>query len=127
MKKERLTPQKKIVLELLKESKDHPSADEIFERAGGRLPGLSKSTVYRIIKDLKDKGSITEIPHTSSRYDGDTSSHAHFICDECGKIFDIFEDVCKECGIIKSTKTKVGQITNYQIYFHGKCKTCLNR
>ncbi len=119
-----MTPQKKIVLELLKGSKDHPSADDIFERAEIRLPGLSRATVYRIIKDLKEKGTVTEIPQAVSRYDGDTSSHAHFICDECGGIFDIFEDVCKDCNIIQSTRTKVGNIENYQIYFHGKCKNC---
>ncbi len=124
MKKERITPQKRIILELLKESKSHPSTDDIFEKAEKKLPGLSRATVYRVIKDLKEKGSVIEIPCNVSRYDADTSSHAHFICDKCNGIFDIFEDVCKNCNVIKSTKTKVGKINNYQIYFHGKCKKC---
>ncbi len=123
MRKERSTSQKKIIFQLLKENKNHPSVDEIFEKAKTKLPGLSRGTVYRIIKNLKEKGTVTEIPSAITRFDGNTSSHAHFICSKCGKIFDIF-DACNDCNIIKKTSVKVGKINNYQIYFHGKCKSC---
>lgn len=123
MKTERETSQKKIILNYLIGVKNHPSAEEIYIKVKKSLPSLSRGTVYRILKNLKEKKIIQEIPSSISRYDGDTSSHAHFICNKCDKIFDIF-NACKDCKIIKNKKTKVGKINNYQVYFYGKCKFC---
>lgn len=121
--KERLTCQKKIILDYLKSVKTHPSAAAIYLNARKKLPRISSGTVYRILKNLKKKKEIQEIPDRVSRYDGDISSHAHFICQKCRQIFDIF-DLCEKCRIIKRQKLKVGKINNYQIYFYGICKNC---
>ena len=121
--KERITSQKKLILDYLKSVKCHPSAEKVHLEVRKKLPKISRGTVYRILNNLKEKGEIQEIPCEVSHYDGDISSHAHFICEKCGEIFDIF-DVCKECNILRSKKTKVGGIKNYQIHFHGICKNC---
>lgn len=122
-KKERITSQKKLILDYLKSVKCHPSAEKVFLAVQKKLPRISRGTVYRILKNLKEKSEIQEIPCKVCRYDGDIFSHAHFICQRCNKIFDIF-DVCRECDILKRKKTKVGVIKNYQIHFYGICKNC---
>ncbi|MBC7073854.1 transcriptional repressor, partial [Candidatus Parcubacteria bacterium] len=48
---ERLTSQKKIILDYLKSVRTHPSAEEIFEKVRKRLPQISLGTVYRILKN----------------------------------------------------------------------------
>lgn len=120
---ERNTNQKTIILDYLRNVKTHPSAEEVYLATRKKLPNISLGTVYRLLKDFKQKRKILEIPCEVGHYDGDISSHAHFICEKCGRIFDIFE-VCKECNIIKRKRIKVGGIKNYQINFYGICKKC---
>lgn len=119
-KKERFTNQKKIILSYLKSTKSHPSADDIFKKVKRKLPKISLGTVYRILKNLKEKNEILEIPSEVNRYDADTFFHVHFFCEQCKKIFDIEE----KCAILKCTKLKVGEIKNYQIHIYGICKKC---
>jgi Fe2+ or Zn2+ uptake regulation protein len=123
MRQERITNQKKIILEYLESVKTHPSAEVIFREIRKKLPRISRGTVYRILNNLNEKNEIQKIPDEVSHYDGDVSSHTHFICEKCNKIFDIF-DVCKGCSVLRRRKTKVGRIRHYQINFYGNCKKC---
>lgn len=119
---ERLTSQKKIILEYLKETKSHPSADMVYQQVRKKLPRISKATVYRILRKLKRKGEVIEIPSKPScRYDGDTSFHAHFFCKECGRMFDIL-DPLPDFSEVK--KVKAGKVKKCLISFYGTCKQC---
>ncbi len=119
-KKERLTNQKKVILEYLKSVKTHPSAKEVYSEVKKKLPQISLGTVHRILNQLKEKGEVQKILTEVSHFDGDTSYHIHFICQKCKKIFDIF----KKLPILKTKKTKVGEVKSYQIIFYGICKKC---
>ena len=123
---EHITSQRKIILDYLKGVDIHPSAEIIYNEVRKKLPQISRGTVYRNLKNLRSKGEIQEIPVDVAHFDGDISSHAHFICKKCNKIFDIF-DICKECSVLKRKKTKVGRINHYQISFYGYCQKCHNR
>ena len=79
------------LLDYLKSVKTHPCAEDIYKAVKKKLPNISLGTVYRVLNNFKEKGEILEIPFEVAHYDGDTSSHAHFICEKCKKIFDIFE------------------------------------
>lgn len=119
---ERLTSQKKIILEYIKNTKSHPSADVVYKEVRKKLPRISKATVYRILKNLKKKGEVIEIPSKPcARYDGNTSFHAHFFCEKCGRLFDI-EDSFLRVSEIK--KLKVGKVNKCLISFYGICKEC---
>ena len=118
--KERLTNQKKIIFDYLKSVKIHPSAETVYSAVKKKLPRISLGTVYRILKNLKEKKEINEILSGVSCYDGDISPHAHFICEDCQKIFDVFE----KCHFLKYRRTKIGKIKKYQIYFYGICTKC---
>lgn len=120
---ERQTIQKTVILDYLKKVKTHPSADQVYYEVKKKMPSISKGTVYRILNNFRQKGEIQEIPTAVSRYDGDNSLHAHFICQRCNNIIDIFES-CDNCGVLKHARTKVGDIKYYQMYFYGKCKKC---
>ncbi|MDO8436168.1 MAG: transcriptional repressor [bacterium] len=122
---ERNTSQKEIILDYLRRVTSHPSAEKVYLDVKNKLPRISRGTVYRNLKILKEKGKVLEIPTDVSRYDGNISNHAHFICQECGKIFDLF-DFCDDCKILKNKKTKVGKINKYQMYFYGQCSKCKN-
>ena len=85
-----LTPQRRAVLDVVLESEEHLTANEIFEAARRRLPTLSFATVYNSLKYLKDAGLVREINFgkASSRYDRETGRHDHAICSRCGRLVD---------------------------------------
>lgn len=120
----RITCQKKFILDYLKRTKNHPSAKMVYSAIRKKLPRISLGTVYRNLKELKTKGQVQEIPLEPVRYDRDISYHTHFICRKCHRIFDVFNDVCRDCQIVKKKKTKVGQINSYKMNFYGICKNC---
>ncbi|MFH1656513.1 MAG: transcriptional repressor [Candidatus Nealsonbacteria bacterium] len=123
-KRERITSQKQVILDYLKKNKNHPCAEKVYLDVRKKLPRISQATVYRILKDFRKKNKVQVISVKGiSCFDGDISSHAHFICQSCNKIFDIF-DICGKCKILNNKKLKVGKIKNYKICFYGKCKCC---
>jgi Fur family transcriptional regulator, peroxide stress response regulator len=85
-----LTPQRRAVLQVVSESAEHPTANEIFEAARRRLPSISFATVYNSLKYLKGAGLIREINFGkgSSRYDRETARHDHAVCSRCGRLVD---------------------------------------
>jgi len=119
----RHTIQKSTVLDYLKKVKVHPSAETVYKEVKKKMPSISKGTVYRILNNFKEDGQIQEISTAISRYDGDNSMHAHFICSDCGNIFDIFEN-CTGCAVLNKAEAKVGKVKYYQMHFYGICKKC---
>jgi Fe2+ or Zn2+ uptake regulation protein len=117
---ERITSQKKIILDYLKSVKTHPSADRVYLAVKKKLPQISQGTVYRILKNFKKKGTIREVCTSVSHYDGDISPHGHFICQDCNNIYDVFEGGYE----LNLKKIKAGKIKNYQVYLYGVCNKC---
>ncbi len=120
---ERKTPQKQKVLDYLRGVYTHPSAETVYAAVKKKVPNISKGTVYRILKNAVGKKEIQEIPAEVSRYDGNVSSHAHFVCEKCSSIYDLM-DFCQDCSILKNKKTKVGKINKYTVNFYGICNKC---
>jgi len=124
LRRERMTAQKRFIFNYLKSVKIHPSAETIHKEVQKKLPNISQGTVYRILNNLKKKGEILAIDTKDNvHFDADISDHAHFICEECGNVFDVMNE-CAECGILKNKKTKVGKINSYKINFYGVCRRC---
>jgi Fur family peroxide stress response transcriptional regulator len=78
------------VLGVIREREDHPTANDIFEAARRRLPGISYATVYNSLRFLREAGLVHEIKFgdSASRYDRETDRHDHALCSQCGKLVD---------------------------------------
>ena len=87
----RLTNQRKVIIEELRQLQTHPTADELYEIVRRRLPHISLGTVYRNLEFLAGKGIIRklEIGGAQKRFDGDLDIHQHIRCTECGRIDDL--------------------------------------
>ena len=122
--KERMTAQKSFIYNYLKSVKTHPSAEVVYKEVRKKLPNISQGTVYRVLNNFKEKGEIISIDTKDTiHFDADISDHAHFICEECGNVFDVIAE-CSKCGVLKNKKTKVGKINHYKINFYGICGAC---
>jgi Fe2+ or Zn2+ uptake regulation protein len=122
----RFSRQREEILEILKGTKIHPTAERIYFQAKKKLPKLSLGTVYRNLNNLHQKGAIRklQIGTTFDHFDADTSSHQHFICKKCGKIYDLFLDLEKDLKAEALKKEKF-RIEKVEVAFHGVCLNCL--
>jgi Fur family transcriptional regulator, peroxide stress response regulator len=86
-----LTKQREVVLQVIRDAKEHLTANEVFVNAKQLLPSISFATVYNSLRFLKDAGHISEIQfgNGASRFDRITSRHDHAICTKCGRLVDI--------------------------------------
>lgn len=82
--------QRKLVLDIVKESYEHPTAEEVYNSVHRVDEKISKSTVYKNLKELAEDGTILKIftSNNECRFDYMKSKHHHAVCKKCGKIFD---------------------------------------
>lgn len=116
---------REAILEVLKNTDVHPTAEWVYNQLKSEYPGLSLATVYRNIADFESEGKIVSVGVVNGlkRYDGDVSQHMHFICEECGRVTDV-----RESDSIRSNlpeELKGAEITQIKIIFHGICADCL--
>ena len=72
-------------------NRNHPSVDTIYKQLSKKLPTLSKTTVYNILKLFIEKNIVKEVTIGSqeSRYEILLEEHSHFKCEICHKVYDI--------------------------------------
>ena len=88
----RLTPQRLMVLEAIRESDGHVSADEILSRIHASYPYANVSTIYRTLELLKKLHLVTETDLGEGRvryHYADKGRHHHLICQKCGATTDM--------------------------------------
>ncbi|MFN2147647.1 MAG: Fur family transcriptional regulator [Anaerolineales bacterium] len=86
----RVTAQRTIILETIAHMGGHLSAQQVYQEAQRRLPGLNLTTVYRTVESLQQAGMIDTFstslePLQFALRDG-THPHAHLVCRSCGAI-----------------------------------------
>ncbi|MFN8177013.1 MAG: transcriptional repressor [bacterium] len=124
----RRTPQRSVVLALVRSSYDHPTADWIHREARQVIADISLATVYRTLRLLKEKGLIYEFSGgaSPSRYDGMLHGHEHVRCLCCGAVRDVdlpeIGDMRRE--IAERTGYAVGR---FPLLFQGICAECARR
>lgn len=117
-----MTKQRAAILEVLRSDKRHHTAEEIFELAREKLPGISKATVYNNLHALEAEEIIRKISGDGGpdRYDNSFIPHGHLICNVCGGVFDIdipgFTEALSDC--INST------VDSYELKVRGCCAVC---
>lgn len=87
----RPTPQREVVLKVILEKRDHPTADEIFARVKASLPTISLATVYNCLETLVHCGLIRQVnlERAPTRYCPNLDEHAHFHDETTGQIHDV--------------------------------------
>ena len=121
----RKSKQRDAILDVLKGTKTHPSAEWVYKEVKKVIPNISLGTVYRNLKLLHSKGEIIEIACSGEegRFDGNPDLHYHITCIKCGKIGDVEDLVLKEIeGIV--AEASGFKILNHCVGFTGICPEC---
>ena len=86
----KLTPQRIAIARELEGDESHPTAQDLYERLLPAFPTMSFATVYNTLEALAKNGLIRTIRLGSAvRFDPNTTSHHHAVCDACGIIVDL--------------------------------------
>ena len=115
--------QRDAILEAVKAVKTHPTADAIYDAVRKTDPTISLGTVYRNLNQLVALGYITPLYTGDDKvhYDGDTSSHRHFVCRGCRRIIDIFIQPEIPREIVNDMKLVV---EDEKTVYYGRCREC---
>ncbi len=121
----RRTKQKEAILEVLRGTTSHPTADWVYNEVRKEIPNISLGTVYRNLRLLCESGGILELDlcGTLSRFDARRDNHYHFRCVKCGLVFDVDVPVDMEMDKIVAQRTGF-MISYHRLEFRGVCKNC---
>jgi Fur family peroxide stress response transcriptional regulator len=120
--------QRERIFLTLKRTRQHPTAEWVYEQVREELPRISLGTVYRNLHVLKQQGKIQELDfgEGTRRYDAFTHEHYHFICEECGTVKDL--EVPVQADINDRVKNIVaGVVRSHRLDYFGVCSDCLNK
>lgn len=116
--------QREAMLTVLRNTKIHPTANDIYEKMRESDPKISRGTVYRNLALLSERGTVLRIDtvHNSVHYDGDTKPHYHFVCNGCGAVYDLSVGQIRIDAEVE--KDIDCQVESHSLIFYGECKEC---
>jgi Fur family transcriptional regulator, peroxide stress response regulator len=120
----KLTPQRVEIIDVLSRDGGHPSAGAILKKARERVPELSSSTVYYTLVLLKKEGLVKELEFydMENRYDTVVKDHVDLVCEECGSIENLEEEIPFDRGTIEKSTGFLPARTRFEYY--GRCRKC---
>tara|TARA_Y100001001_G_C7948301_1_gene288119 strand:- start:588 stop:1001 length:414 start_codon:yes stop_codon:yes gene_type:complete len=110
----KMTGQRKTLLGVLSESEDHPSIEELYERAKAADPSISMATVYRTMNMLDELGLVMkhEFKESFARFELNTDHHHHMIDVETGDVIEF------QNAEMEALKEKIAEELGYELVDH---------
>ena len=90
----RMTGQRRVIAQALRDSTDHPDVEELYRRASVIDSGISLATVYRTVKLFDEVGILDrlEFGDGRSRYeDADREHHDHLFDLQTGEVIEFVD------------------------------------
>ena len=123
----KITKQRRIVLKVFLESKDHVSVEELYNKVLKAEPKIGLATVYRTLALLTKSGLALEMDFGDGqkRYEHCYmhDHHDHMLCTECGKIIE-FNHPLIEKFQDEVAAQKGFTITSHKLDLIGICSDC---
>lgn len=121
----RLTPQRRLILDVLHGSAGHLSAQDILNQVQAVAPDVNKSTIYRNLELLEELGLAvrSELEGRFVYHHADEGSHHHLVCRQCGRTIACDSDMLMalEKRLLKEFQFE-GDLKHLVI--HGVCNAC---
>ena len=115
------------ILDCLRQSKAHPSAETIYSQLKPQIPDLAMGTVYRNLNLFKEQGLAISVATVRGveRFDGHTVPHIHFICTQCDAVIDLEDMKIPQSLSNAASLESGGRVDSCQLSFTGICRDCL--
>ena len=114
------------ILECLRSTHTHPSAEMVHEMLRESHPDISLATVYRNLNYFKQQGLATSVATVRGveRFDANTEPHVHFICNGCDAVIDLEQIQVPQTLDEAVEKTSGCRVNSCQLTFNGLCGNC---
>ena len=127
----RMTPQRRLILQILESLASHPTADELYFLARQHDPTLNLSTVYRTLRWLEQEDLVsTRVFHEERRQErfdpAYPSEHHHFMCTGCKTVTEFDSRLMDQIKVQFEQTTSVFVQTG-TIVLYGLCQECLSK
>jgi Fur family ferric uptake transcriptional regulator len=130
-KEYRLTPQRRLVLEIFMENKErHLSAEEVYSISRDKKQEIGLATIYRTLDLLEELNLLHRLYFGDgrSRYElvqgkANKHPHHHLICLNCEEILEVEEDLLHQLVDVIKEKYQF-DIIDHNIQFFGYCRNC---
>lgn len=119
------TPQRIAICKIVLNSREHPSAQQVYDEVKKIYPTVSLATVYKTLQILGDISLVQELNFSKgqARFDSYMKPHINIICTICGNIEDLDEEITKEIAKKVSSITKF-KPSRQRIDVYGACQKC---
>ena len=139
----RYSKKREAILDVIRGTYAHPSAEWIYQALKPAHPDLSLGTVYRNLLFFQRQGTIQSVGvvHGQERFDAVTTPHSHFVCNTCGAAVTTPHShfVCNTCGAVidlhgismdanlnRAVREQYGfEVDRHELTFYGKCQACM--
>ena len=125
MEKTRSTRQKQLILDILRRTDAPMTATVLYREALLQSPSLAKSTVYRNLEAMAQRGEVERglLETGESFYRiGEHGHHHYMICRTCNRMQDL--PVCPVADL-ERLATDTGFIpTEHVVQVYGYCRDC---
>ena len=111
----RMTGQRKLIIDVLQKSKDHPDVEELYKRATLIDPAISIATVYRTVKLFEEARILEKLEFGDGRAryeDAERDHHDHLIDMQSGEVIEFIDSE------IELLQEKIAKRLNYKLLGH---------
>ncbi|MDR2944989.1 MAG: transcriptional repressor [Methanosarcinales archaeon] len=123
----RNTVQKMKIMEYLRNTHSHPTAEAVYAVVSKEIPTISLSTVYRNLNTMADDGEIKKFEvGNEAHFDADISFHHHIYCKSCKGVFDLYNTEIADY-ITKNANIPNFKVESTNLIFTGTCCDCSAR
>jgi len=122
----RVTHQRTLIMEIIRQGRGHLDADEIYRRAREKEPRLSLSTVYRTLQMMKKLDLVDELHFDENHHHYEvkpSAEHHHLVCLGCGRVIE-FDYPLSRYLQKKVPEAKDFDVTETEVRMSGYCAKC---
>lgn len=123
----RYSKKREAILNALRHSDAHPSAEWLYQTLKATHPDLSLGTVYRNLLFFQQQGTVQSVGvvNGQERFDANITPHSHFVCTCCGAVIDLHK-IPMDANLNQAVQSQYGfQVERHELTFYGKCQACM--
>lgn len=125
----RYSKKREAILNAIRSTTCHPSAEWIYHTLKPTHPDLSLGTVYRNLVFFQQQGQVQSVGvvNGQERFDGNIAPHSHFVCTNCGAVIDL-HSIKLDGSLIRDVSEQYGlAVERHELTFYGRCQTCMKQ
>jgi len=122
---QRYSHQRERIYETVCGTKEHPTAQMVYDALRVEMPKLSLGTVYRNLHQMAQEGRLAELDGPVARFDAELHPHTHVRCSGCGRVADL--EMPYDPTLDRMAESNGWCIAGHDLMFRGICSACAEK